>query len=123
MHDKVCHHRKSGPGSSVDWRRMTGVGCFGKPATLINMLHRVMTQYERGAGRNNAPSECPSPVNCAARHLMNRLSLECRMSGAVSVSPDVQRKRVAGFFFYMDHDRARISVFTRNDAIPPLRPA
>lgn len=123
MRDKVCHHRKSALGSFVEWRRMTGVGCFGKPATLINMLHRVMTQYERGAGRNNAPSACPSPVNCAARHLMNRLSLEYRMSRFVSASPDAQRKRVAGFFFYMDHGHARISVFTRNDAIPPLRPA
>jgi hypothetical protein len=100
---------------------MTGVGCFGKPSTLIDMLHRLMAQYERGAGRTNALKARPSPVNCAACHLMNRLTLELRAAGVVSPSSDDQRKRVAGFFLYMDHDRARISVFTRNDLIRPLR--
>jgi hypothetical protein len=121
MHDKAGHHRKRALGSSVDRRRMTGVGCIGKPASLINMLHRLMAQYERGAGRTNALREYPSPVNCAACHLMNRLTLEFRKADVVSPSSDEQRKRVAGFFIYLDHDRARISVFTRNEVIPPLR--
>lgn len=115
--------RKSALGPSVDWRRMTGVGCFGKPATLINMLYRVMAQYERGAGHMDALNACPSTVRCAARHLMHRLSMECRASGVVTSFTDDQGERVAGFFFYMDHDRARISVYTRNDAMPPFRPA
>lgn len=115
--------RKCALGPSGDWRRMTGVGCFGKSATLINMLYRVMAQYERGAGRMNALNACPSPVGCAARHLMHRLLMECRASGVVASPTDDQGERVAGFFFYMDHDRARISVYTRNDALPPFRPA
>jgi len=115
--------RKSALGPSVDWRRMTGVGCFGKSATLINMLHRVMAQYERGAGRMGALNACPFPVGCAARHLMQRLSMECRASGDVASSTDDQKERVVGFFFYMDHDRTRLSVFTRNDAMLPFRPA
>jgi len=102
---------------------MTGVGCFGKPATLINMLHRVIAQYERGAGRMEASSACPSPVGCAARHLLRRLSMECVASGVSASSPGDLGGRVAGFFFYMDHDRARISVFTRNNAIPTFRSA
>lgn len=121
MHDKGSHHRESALGSSVDRRRMTGVGCFGKPATLINMLHRLMAQYERGTGRTNAPRACPSPANCAACQLMNRLTLEFRAAGVVSSSRDDQRKRVAGFFFFMDHNRAWISVFTRNKVILSLR--
>ena len=84
MPPKECVRRESALAPSVVWRRMTGVGCFGKPATLINMLHRVMAQYERGAGRMDALRICPSPVGCAARHLINRLSLECRAPEAAS---------------------------------------
>jgi hypothetical protein len=31
---RVCH----------DWRRLSSVECFGKPATLITMLVKVMAQ-------------------------------------------------------------------------------
>ena len=106
---------------SKGWRRLTGGGCFGKPATLINMLHRVMAQYERGAGHMDELGACPSPVGCAARHLMHRLSLECYASRVVSPPIDAQGERVTGFFFYMGQDRTRISVYTQNNAMLPLR--
>lgn len=121
MPHKEWAGRKRALSPSADWPRMAGVGCFGKPATLINMLHRVMAQYERGAGRMEVLNACPSPVGRAARHLMQRLSMEGRASGVAASSTGEQGARVAGFFFYMGHDRARLSVFTRNEAMPPFR--
>lgn len=119
-------HKKEAAGEAI-WghrkrrRRMTGVGCFGKPATLINMLHRVMAQYERGAGRMDEPHACPSPVGCAARQLMNRLSVECYASNGVPVAFNAQGGRVTGFFFYREQDRVRINVYTQSSGMLRLR--
>jgi len=123
MPHKEWADRKSALSPSANWSRMAGVGCFGKPATLINMLHRIVAQYERGAGRMEVLNACPSPVGCAARHLMQRLSMECRASDVAASSIGDQGTRVAGFFFHMGHDCARLSVFTRNESIQPFRPA
>jgi hypothetical protein len=119
-------HKKEAVGETIwghrkRWRRMTGVGCFGKPSTLINMLQRVMAQYERGTGRMDEPRARPSPVDCETRQLMKRLSLECYASNGVPGAFDAQEGRVTGFFFYMEQDRVRITVYTQESGILRLR--
>ena len=106
-----------------DWRRLSGLGCFGKPATLITMLVNVMAQYERRTAQAedrlvNAPA-----VACAVRHLMRRLSEECRAFNGLPPSEAIHVERVAGFFIHSDCGRTRIRVFTRKTADHHFDPA
>lgn len=110
---RVCH----------DWRRLSGVGCFGKPATLITMLVNVMAQYERRTGEAQDRFVNASAVGCVVRHLMRRLSEESRVFDGLPPSQALQSERVAGFFIHSDGTRTRIRIFTRKTACHPFDPA
>ena len=114
VRETIWGHRKR-------YHRMTGVGCFGKPSTLMNMLQRVMAQYERGTGQMNEPRGCSSTEGRAARQLMNRLSLDRYASDGVPGPVDTQGDRVKGFYLYMEQDRVLINVYTQNSGMLLLR--
>jgi len=112
-HRRVCR----------DWRRLSGLGCFGKPATLITMLVNVMAHYEQRTAQADDCLVHASAVACAVRHLMRRLSEERRAFDDRSPAEAIQTERVTGFFIHSDCGRTRIRVFTRKTAGHPFDPA
>ena len=101
-----------------DWRRLSGVGCFGKPDTLITMLENIMAQYERDIGQAEDCIVHGSAVACAVRHLMQRLSEERRAFDDRPPAEAIQTERVTGFFIHSDCGCIRIRVFTRKSMSP-----
>ena len=106
-----------------DWRRLSGVGCFGKPSTLITMLVKVMAQYERRTAQADDGFVHASAVACAVRHLMRRLSEERHAFDNCPPAEAIQTERVTGFFIHSDCTRTRIRIFTRKTACHPFDPA
>jgi hypothetical protein len=106
-----------------DWRRLSGLGCFGKPATLITMLVNVMAQYARRTAQADDCLVHASAVARAVRHLMRRLSEERRVFDGLPPSKAIQVERVAGFFIHSDCTCTRIRIFTRKTACHPFDPA
>ena len=123
MPDRQCAGPPNHRGIYRDWRRLSGVGCFGKPATLITMLVNIMTQYERRTGEAQDRFVNASAVGCAVRHLMQRLSEESRVFNGLPPSKAIQAERVAGFFIHSDGTRTRIRIFTRKTACHHFDPA
>jgi hypothetical protein len=121
MPDRGCAEPQGHRRNSHDWRRMSGLGCFGKPETLITMLVSVMAQYERSAGQAENRLARSFAVGCAARHLMLRLSAQYRAADGPPPFADARAYHVKGFYIHADGDRVRIRVFTRETASSPLR--
>lgn len=123
MPDRQCAGPPNDRRVFHDWRRLSGVGCFGKPATLITMLVNVMAQYERRTGEAQDRFVNASAVGCAVRHLMQRLSEESRVFDGRWSAEATQTERVTGFFIHSDGTRTRIRIFTRKTACHPFDPA
>ena len=116
--EPVNHHR-----IFLDWHRLSGVGCFGKPDTLITMLENVMRQYERNIGQAENRLVKASSMGDAVHHLMLRLSEERRAFDDLPPCGALCAERVAGFFIHSDGGRTRIRIFTRKTACHHFDPA
>jgi len=105
-------------GRSVDWRRTTGVGCFGRPAILIQVLHRIMAQVGSAVERDN-PIVDTAWLDGGAGPLIARLSRQ--LHSPAQPLPE-GRPRVAGFFLYAKGGRLQIRVLTQYGwSLPPRR--
>ena len=96
--------------------RMTGVGCFGKPAILLDMLHRIAAHNEGGADPTVRKATAVSSLGAAVQCLIACLSKEM---GETEPPPAGPRARVAGFYLHSEGGRARISVFVRKGRSKP----
>jgi hypothetical protein len=100
-------------------RKITGVGCFAKPATLSRVFRKMVHNYALGKFESinlvNGPDEVRGADGTAL--------LRDLMAGKVGYFPAldsescaaVKNRKIIGFFLTLRNQRLNLSIFARGD--------
>lgn len=107
--------RENLPEPPVNWRQLTGIGWFGKPANLLTKLDKIMAGFEPAAGRTAARSAVGALIDGATREPGNYPPIERLQADRLGRATEANRVSVAGFLIYVRGGRVRLTVFTRSE--------
>ena len=96
-------------------RKVTGIGCFAKPATLSRVFKKMVRNYTLGQFLFNSREE--------ARGADGNALLRALMAGKAGYfpAPDsetcvvVKNRKITGFFLTLRNQRLNLSIFARGD--------
>jgi hypothetical protein len=100
-------------------KKVTGIGCFAKPATLSRVFKKMVQNYTLGQ------FECINRVNGhdEARAADGTVLLRALIAGKAGYfpSPDsescsiAENRKITGFFLTLRNQRLNLSIFARGD--------
>ena len=100
-------------------KKVTGIGCFAKPATLSRVFKKMVQNYTLGQ------FECINRVNGhdEARAAHGTVLLRALIAGKAGYfpSPDsesrsiAENRKITGFFLTLRNQRLNLSIFARGD--------
>ena len=113
------------PDSQTIWRRhpitlspnrhrMTGVGCYGKPAALIRRLRSILRKSEHAATDAMADHNGACALACPVRHLLASLAESDDATGLSAASHAIRPDQVVGFFIFRNRGQTRLRIVMRN---------
>jgi hypothetical protein len=100
-------------------KKVTGIGCYAKPATLSRVFKKMVQNYTLGKFENI------SPVNShdRLRGTDNTLLLQALITGKTGYlpSPDsescgaVKNRKITGFFLTLRNQQLNLSIFAKGN--------
>ena len=100
-------------------RKVTGIGCFAKPATLSRVFKKMVRNYTLGQ------FECINPANGydEVRGSDGTVLLKALIAGKAGYfpAPDsescgiVENRKITGFFLTLKNQKLRLSIFAKGD--------
>ncbi len=99
-------------------RKVTGIGCFGKPTTLSRVFKKMVENYtleqiERLPLLNGYPAE--STEGAALLNALITGKNRCFPSGACEAASPMENKKITGFFLTLKDQKLNLSIFARGD--------
>jgi hypothetical protein len=106
--------REVQPEPHLPWRRLTGIGWFGKPAVLMSKLDTILAKLVRVADRERARSAIASLIDARCCQGGNCFCRKPLPADHLDLSTGADGVFVAGFFICIRGGRITLTVFTRN---------
>ena len=100
-------------------RKVTGIGCFAKPATLSRVFNKMVRDYTLGQFESTNPANSEHMVGCVDG-IGPLKALIAGKAGFLPV-PDsdsrgvAEKRKITGFFLTFKNQRLKLSIFAKGD--------
>ena len=100
-------------------KKVTGIGCFAKPATLSRVFKKMVRNYTLGKFENTSPRNGHDRL----RGTDNTLLLQALITGKTGYFPStdsesygaVRNKKITGFFLTLKNQQLNLSIFAKGN--------
>ena len=100
-------------------RKVTGIGCFAKPATLSRVFNKIVRNYTLGQFKNTNPANNQDMIGSVD----GTGPLKALIAGKAAFfpAPDsdsggvAEKRKITGFFLAFRNQRLNLSIFAKGD--------